>query len=124
MKATQIRLTKNNFVTAVTAMLILAGQVLAEEGSDGAVSEQAEPADVLAEGESDVIEIEERRTDEAALNEDPEAQRRARAFAADDAPGEVGSDTGKMQSTTSLEAYGSAHFHVINTYGARWDFGE
>ncbi len=85
-----------------TGTLILAGQVLAED-------------------ESDVIEIERRRTDAAALNEDPEAQRRARALASDNVSDEVDLDVGKPQSKTSLEFYGSACVHVINTYDLETD---
>ncbi len=52
MNALQIRLTKSHILCAATATLILAGLVLAEDESYGVVSEQAEPADVLAEDES------------------------------------------------------------------------
>lgn len=54
--------------------------------------------------------VEERRIDEAALNEDPEEQRRALAQLPDT---EVAEET---EATTSFELYGSARVHAINTY--------
>lgn len=61
--------------------------------------------------ESDSEEVvEERRKDEAALNEDPEAQRRAIAEASD-------TDVPNQRSvSTSLEVYGSARIHAINRF--------
>ncbi len=54
--------------------------------------------------------VEIRRVDEAALNEDPEAQRRSLAQVPD------AEQPVEEQGTTSLEFYGSARVHGINTF--------
>jgi len=103
-------LTNCHGVAIAAVTLTLAGQVFAEDESNGDVAEQA-----------DAAEIEGRRTDEAALNEDPEAQRRARALASEDEPGALDPDTGQPKSTTSLELYASLRAHAINTYDLETD---
>ena len=73
----------------------------------------------LTEEQVEVAEIEARREDEASLNEDPEAQRRARAQAAEavaEAAVEAGEPPPEPPPVTSLEIYGSARVHAINTF--------
>ena len=83
-----------------------------EETSD----EQTEGSDDLTESEEEAAVIEERRSDEAALNEDPEAQRRARVLAAREAAEDADEEPEEFKPAGSLEFYASARAHVINHY--------
>ncbi len=101
------RSNRSHCILSAAATLIFAGQ--------------AESAEDVTEDRADAAEIEERRTDEAALNEDPEAQRRARALASEDDPKELDPDSRQPKSTTSLELYASLRAHAINTYDLETD---
>ena len=116
-------------IVVTAAMLIVPVGALAQDEPDESVAEssdeQAESSDDLMESAEEAVEIEERRSDEAALIEDPEAQRRARALAAREAAeaaqeaAEVaGEEPEEFKPAGSLEFYGSVRAHVINNYDA------
>ena len=105
----------------VTGVLFAApAELLADEGMDtvvsGSVGGQTEDSENSTDDEVQPPEIEERRADEAALNEDPEAQRRARRLASEQPTEEGSKETAEPKSTGSLELYASVRVHAINNY--------
>jgi hypothetical protein len=84
--------------------------------ADTVVYEQVAESNDPAEIADEAAQIEERRSDEASLIEDPEAQRRARALAAQQAVDETGREAEDIETSGPLELYASARAHVINNY--------
>ena len=95
----------------IAAVLIAASSLPAQEGDDGKDDiPDAEQGQILEQTESsDSADFEEEKTarqEEAALNEDPEAQRRTQAL----------DDPEKLDRWPNLQLYGSVRLHAINNF--------
>lgn len=105
------RWTRSTLIAAATflfAQVAMADDEAVADDKPAAEEERVNPLEELPPEERQAVE--ERRRDEAALNEDPEAQRRTLAQIPDSEVAE------EREEKTSLELYGSARVHAINTY--------
>jgi hypothetical protein len=88
-------------VVIATGFLAVPALAQTDENGDSARTSSAQELERI---------VEERRVDEAALNEDPEAQRRVAARNGDPA------DTDFSKGAVSLDIYGSVRAHIVNTF--------